>query len=481
MNRAAIRFILGWILNVEAAMMLLPIVVAVLYGESEGWTFVAAAACCLAIGIPCVVGGLRGNAFHSREGLVIVALSWLVLSIMGAVPFVLSGAIPSPVDALFETVSGFTTTGASILTEVESLPRCILFWRSFTHWIGGMGVLVFILSIVPMSGGSHMHLMKAESPGPSVSKLTPKVQSTAKILYEIYLVLTVVQVVLLLLGKMPLFDALTTTFGTAGTGGFGIKNDSMASYSPYLQNVTTVFMILFGINFNAYFLILMKRAKQLRYAEEVWGYLAIIGVSIAAIAWNIRHLYGTLEETLRHAAFQVATIITTTGYSTTDFDQWPEFSRTILVILMFIGACAGSTGGGLKVSRVLILCKTIRQEFHYFLHPREVRVLRMEGRPLEGDTVRSVNVYLVTYVLMFTASVLLVSLDNKDLITTFTAVATTFNNVGPGLGVVGPMGSFAPLSYLSKVVLILDMLLGRLEIFPILMLFAPSVWRGRGH
>ena len=477
MNRAAIRFILGWILNVEAAMMLLPIVVAVLYGESEGWTFVAAAACCLAIGIPCVVGGLRGNAFHSREGLVIVALSWLVLSIMGAVPFVLSGAIPSPVDALFETVSGFTTTGASILTEVESLPRCILFWRSFTHWIGGMGVLVFILSIVPMSGGSHMHLMKAESPGPSVSKLTPKVQSTAKILYEIYLVLTVVQVVLLLLGKMPLFDALTTTFGTAGTGGFGIKNDSMASYSPYLQNVTTVFMILFGINFNAYFLILMKRAKQLRYAEEVWGYLAIIGASIAAIAWNIRHLYGTLEETLRHAAFQVATIITTTGYSTTDFDQWPEFSRTILVILMFIGACAGSTGGGLKVSRVLILCKTIRQEFHYFLHPREVRVLRMEGRPLEGDTVRSVNVYLVTYVLMFTASVLLVSLDNKDLITTFTAVATTFNNVGPGLAGVGPLQNFSHFSDFSKIIMTFDMLAGRLELFPVLLIFFPRTWK----
>ena len=477
MNRAAIRFILGWILNVEAAMMLLPIVVAVLYGESEGWTFVAAAACCLATGIPCVVGGLRGNAFHSREGLVIVALSWLVLSIMGAVPFVLSGAIPSPVDALFETVSGFTTTGASILTEVESLPRCILFWRSFTHWIGGMGVLVFILSIVPMSGGSHMHLMKAESPGPSVSKLTPKVQSTAKILYEIYLVLTVVQVVLLLLGKMPLFDALTTTFGTAGTGGFGIKNDSMASYSPYLQNVTTVFMILFGINFNAYFLILMKRAKQLRYAEEVWGYLAIIGVSIAAIAWNIRHLYGTLEETLRHAAFQVATIITTTGYSTTDFDQWPEFSRTILVILMFIGACAGSTGGGLKVSRVLILCKTIRQEFHYFLHPREVRVLRMEGRPLEGDTVRSVNVYLVTYVLMFTASVLLVSLDNKDLITTFTAVATTFNNVGPGLAGVGPLQNFSHFSDFSKIIMTFDMLAGRLELFPVLLIFFPRTWK----
>ena len=477
MNRAAIRFILGWILNVEAAMMLLPIVVSVLYGESEGWTFVAAAACCLAIGIPCVVGGLRGNAFHSREGLVIVALSWLVLSIMGAVPFVLSGAIPSPVDALFETVSGFTTTGASILTEVESLPRCILFWRSFTHWIGGMGVLVFILSIVPMSGGSHMHLMKAESPGPSVSKLTPKVQSTAKILYEIYLVLTVVQVVLLLLGKMPLFDALTTTFGTAGTGGFGIKNDSMASYSPYLQNVTTVFMILFGINFNAYFLILMKRAKQLRYAEEVWGYLAIIGVSIAAIAWNIRHLYGTLEETLRHAAFQVATIITTTGYSTTDFDQWPEFSRTILVILMFIGACAGSTGGGLKVSRVLILCKTIRQEFHYFLHPREVRVLRMEGRPLEGDTVRSVNVYLVTYVLMFTASVLLVSLDNKDLITTFTAVATTFNNVGPGLAGVCPLQNFSHFSDFSKIIMTFDMLAGRLELFPVLLIFFPRTWK----
>ena len=477
MNRAAIRFILGWILNVEAALMVLPIVVALIYRENEGWTFVATAACCLAIGIPCVIGGLRGNVFHSREGLVIVALSWLVLSVMGAAPFVLSGAIPSPVDALFETVSGFTTTGASILTDVEVLPRCVLFWRSFTHWIGGMGILVFLLSIVPMTGGSRMHLMKAESPGPSVSKLTPKVQSTAKILYEIYLVLTIAQIVLLLIGRMPLFDALTITFGTAGTGGFAIKNDSMASYSPYLQNVTTVFMILFGVNFNAYFLILMKRAKQLRYAEEVWSYLGIIGVSVAAIAINIRHMYGTLEETVRHAAFQVASIITTTGYSSVDFDQWPEFARTILVVLMFIGACAGSTGGGLKVSRVLILCKSVRQEFHYFLHPREVRSLRMEGRPLEQDTVRSVNVYLATYVLVFTLSILLVSLDNEDLVTTFTAVATTFNNVGPGLAAVGPLQNFSHFSDFAKLVMTFDMLAGRLELFPVLLLFFPRTWK----
>ncbi len=457
--------------------MVLPMVVALIYRENEGWTFVATAACCLAIGIPCVIGGLRGNVFHSREGLVIVALSWLVLSVMGAAPFVLSGAIPSPVDALFETVSGFTTTGASILTDVEVLPRCVLFWRSFTHWIGGMGILVFLLSIVPMTGGSRMHLMKAESPGPSVSKLTPKVQSTAKILYEIYLVLTIAQIVLLLIGRMPLFDALTITFGTAGTGGFAIKNDSMASYSPYLQNVTTVFMILFGVNFNAYFLILMKRAKQLRYAEEVWSYLGIIGVSVAAIAINIRHMYGTLEETVRHAAFQVASIITTTGYSSVDFDQWPEFARTILVVLMFIGACAGSTGGGLKVSRVLILCKSVRQEFHYFLHPREVRSLRMEGRPLEQDTVRSVNVYLATYVLVFTLSILLVSLDNEDLVTTFTAVATTFNNVGPGLAAVGPLQNFSHFSDFAKLVMTFDMLAGRLELFPVLLLFFPRTWK----
>ena len=457
--------------------MVLPMVVALIYRENEGWTFVATAACCLAIGIPCVIGGLRGNVFHSREGLVIVALSWLVLSVMGAAPFVLSGAIPSPVDALFETVSGFTTTGASILTDVEVLPRCVLFWRSFTHWIGGMGILVFLLSIVPMTGGSRMHLMKAESPGPSVSKLTPKVQSTAKILYEIYLVLTIAQIVLLLIGRMPLFDALTITFGTAGTGGFAIKNDSMASYSPYLQNVTTVFMILFGVNFNAYFLILMKRAKQLRYAEEVWSYLGIIGVSVAAIAINIRHMYGTLEETVRHAAFQVASIITTTGYSSVDFDQWPEFARTILVVLMFIGACAGSTGGGLKVSRVLILCKSVRQEFHYFLHPREVRSLRMEGRPLEQDTVRSVNVYLATYVLVFTLSILLVSLDNEDLVTTFTAVATTFNNVGPGLAAVGPLQNFSHFSDVAKLVMTFDMLAGRRELFPVLLLFFPRTWK----
>ena len=477
MNKPRVLNILGKIILTEALLMLPSLVVSLIYGDGDYWYFLVTMFPAAILGFCLSRVQPREAKMTSRDGYCIVAYAWILISIIGAVPLYLSGQFTSYFQAFFEIVSGFTTTGASVLAKPELLPHGVLFWRSFTHWIGGMGVLVFILSIVPMSGGSHMHLMKAESPGPSVSKLTPKVQSTAKILYEIYLVLTVVQVVLLLLGKMPLFDALTTTFGTAGTGGFGIKNDAMASYSPYLQNVTTVFMILFGINFNAYFLILMKRAKQLRYAEEVWGYLAIIGVSIAAIAWNIRHLYGTLEETLRHAAFQVATIITTTGYSTTDFDQWPEFSRTILVILMFIGACAGSTGGGLKVSRVLILCKTIRQEFHYFLHPREVRVLRMEGRPLEGDTVRSVNVYLVTYVLMFTASVLLVSLDNKDLITTFTAVATTFNNVGPGLAGVGPLQNFSHFSDFSKIIMTFDMLAGRLELFPVLLIFFPRTWK----
>ena len=477
MNREAIRFILGWILNVEGALLLLPTLVAAIYRESCGWTFAATVLLCLAIGIPCTWGGLRQKVFHTREGLVIVALSWLVLSIVGAIPFVLSGAIPHPVDALFETVSGFTTTGASILTDVEILPRSILFWRSFTHWIGGMGILVFILSILPLSGGYHMHLMKAESPGPEVSKLAPRVQSTAKILYGIYLVLTAVEVVLLLLGNMPLFDALTTTFGTAGTGGFGIKNDSITSYSPYIQYVVTIFMILFGVNFNAYFLILMGRVKQLRYAEEVWTYLGIIAASVAVIAVNTCRIYQTAEETFRHAAFQVASIITTTGFATTDFDQWPQLSRTILVILMFIGACAGSTGGGIKVSRLLILVKSIRMEFHYFLHPREVRCLRLEGHPVSRDTIRSVNVFLITYMMVFVLSTLLISLDDQDLVTNFTAVAATLNNIGPGLNAVGPTQNFSHFSVFSKLILTFDMLAGRLELFPVLLIFFPRTWK----
>ncbi|MCI6257187.1 MAG: TrkH family potassium uptake protein [Clostridiales bacterium] len=477
MNGSAITFIIGWILNIEAALMLPSCAVALLYRERCGWAFAVTMALCLAIGVPRVMMGMKRKVFHARESLVTVSLSWVMLSVMGALPFVLSGTIPSFVDALFETVSGFTTTGASILPAVEGLPRCMLFWRSFTHWIGGMGVLVFLLSILPLTGGYHMNLMKAESPGPSVSKLVPKVQSTAKILYGIYIVLTLLEIVLLLLGGMPLFDALTTAFGTAGTGGFGVRNDSIAGYSPYLQYVITVFMILFGINFNVYFLILIRRAGQLIHSEELWTYLGIIGGSILAITINIRSMYGTLEETFRHAAFQVGSIITTTGFATTDFDQWPQFSRTILVLLMFIGACAGSTGGGIKVSRLLILMKTVRREFHCYLRPRETRCLRLEGHPLENEVVRSVNVFLITYVVLFSLSVLLVSLDEYDLVTNFTAVAATLNNIGPGLNLVGPTQNFSLFSPAVKLLLTFDMLAGRLELFPVLLLFFHRTWK----
>ena len=477
MNGSAITFIIGWILNIEAALMLPSCAVALLYRERCGWAFAVTMALCLAIGVPRVMMGMKRKVFHARESLVTVSLSWVMLSVMGALPFFLSGTIPSFVDALFETVSGFTTTGASILPAVEGLPRCMLFWRSFTHWIGGMGVLVFLLSILPLNGGYHMNLMKAESPGPSVSKLVPKVQSTAKILYGIYIVLTLLEIVLLLLGGMPLFDALTTAFGTAGTGGFGVRNDSIAGYSPYLQYVITVFMILFGINFNVYFLILIRRAGQLIHSEELWTYLGIIGGSILAITINIRSMYGTLEETFRHAAFQVGSIITTTGFATTDFDQWPQFSRTILVLLMFIGACAGSTGGGIKVSRLLILMKTVRREFHCYLRPRETRCLRLEGHPLENEVVRSVNVFLITYVVLFSLSVLLVSLDEYDLVTNFTAVAATLNNIGPGLNLVGPTQNFSLFSPAVKLLLTFDMLAGRLELFPVLLLFFHRTWK----
>lgn len=478
MNYSMITYIIGWILNFEALFMFPSCMVALIYGEKSGWAFLAVIVFCLFIGVPRVLVQPQSRVFYAREGFITVALSWVVLSLMGALPFVFSGTIPGFVDALFETVSGFTTTGASILPEVESLPRCILFWRSFTHWIGGMGVLVFILSVLPLtSGGYHMSLMKAESPGPSVGKLAPKVQSTAKILYGIYLVLTVVEVILLLFGKMPVFDALTTAFGTAGTGGFGIKNDSMAGYSPYLQNVVTVFMILFGVNFSAYFLFLLKKPLEALRMEEVRYYFGIIGAAILIILINIKDLYATIGEALRHAAFQVGSIITTTGFATVDFDKWPDTAKTILVLLMFVGACAGSTGGGIKVSRFLILAKTVRKELQLFLHPNAVKKIKMDGRTLEHEVVRSVNVFVAVYVLIFGFSTLIVSLDRMGLVTNFTAVAATFNNIGPGLELVGPTQNFGGFSPLSKCVLIFDMLAGRLEIFPLLLLFVPSAWK----
>lgn len=477
MNYKIIGYILGWVLILEALFMIPSCLVGVLYQESEITAFLLTIFICLLIGVPFAYKKPRNKVFYIREGFVTVAFSWIVMSIMGALPFVFSKTIPNVIDALFETVSGFTTTGASILPDVESLPKCILFWRSFTHWIGGMGVLVFLLSILPEVGGSHMNLMKAESPGPSVTRLVPKVKSTAKILYGIYMGMTVLQIILLLLGKMPLFDALTTTFGTAGTGGFGIKNDSIAGYSTYIQVVVTIFMILFGINFNVYFLLLIKRSKQAFKIEELWWYLAIIGCAILIITWNIRGLYGTIPEAFQQSAFQVASIITTTGFATTDFNIWPQASRTILVMLMFVGACAGSTGGGIKVSRFVILLKTVNKELHQFLHPKSVKKIKMDGKMVEHEVVRSTNVFMITYILIFSFSILLLAFDNHDLITNFTAVAATFNNIGPGLELVGPASNFSIFSGGAKLVLTFDMLAGRLEIFPLLLLFVKDTWK----
>jgi len=477
MNYSIIIYIIGMILKIEAVFMALPAITALIYQETSGVAFLITIALCLVIGLPLTRKKPTRKAFYTKEGFVTVALSWIVLSIIGAIPFVISRSIPNPVDALFETVSGFTTTGASILSDVEALPHCMLMWRSFTHWIGGMGVLVFILSLLPLTGGYHMNLMKAESPGPSVSKLAPKVQSTAKILYSIYFVMTVIQILLLLVGGMPLFDSICTAFGTAGTGGFGIKNDSMASYSTYLQVVITVFMILFGVNFNAYFFIITKKFAQAFKMEEVRYYFGIIGIAILIITCNIYHIFGSAAKAFQQAAFQVGSIITTTGYATTDFNTWPEISRTILVLLMFIGACAGSTGGGFKISRLLILCKAIPKQLSLVIHPREVKVIRMDGKPIDHNTLRSTNVYLAIYFFILLVSTLLISVDNFNLTTNFTAVASTLNNIGPGLDGVGPTRNFGMYSDFSKFVLMFDMLAGRLELYPLLILFMPSLWR----
>lgn len=477
MNYSIIIYIIGWILKLEAAFMVLPCITAAIYQEEAGFAFVITMALCLLAGIPLTAKKPNNKVFYTKEGFVTVALSWIVLSIAGALPFMLSRSIPNPIDALFETVSGFTTTGASILTNVEALPHCMLFWRSFTHWIGGMGVLVFILCLLPLTGGYHMNLMKAESPGPSVSKLVPKVQSTAKILYAIYFGLTLLEIILLLIGRMPLFDTLCTAFGTAGTGGFGVRNSSIADYSTYLQVVITVFMILFGVNFNIYFLLLTKKAAQAFKSEELRYYLGIIAISILVITFNVRHMFGSIGAALQQASFQVGSIITTTGFATTDFNQWPVVSRTILVMLMFVGACAGSTGGGVKVSRFVILCKTVSKELHLFLHPNAIKKVKMDQKSIPHEVVRSTNIFMIVYVLIFSLSVLLIGFNNFDLTTNFTAVAATLNNIGPGLELVGPTQNFAVFSGFSKCVLIFDMLAGRLEIFPLLLLFVKDTWK----
>ncbi len=480
MNYSIIIFILGWILEISAGLMTLPAVTALIYHEFEGLAFVPVILGCLIVGFLLLRKKPSKNAFYAREGFVTVALSWIVLSFVGCLPFFISGCIPNLVDALFETVSGFTTTGASILRDIEVLPRCMLIWRSFTHWTGGMGVLVFILCLLPMTGGYHMSLMKAESPGPSVSRLVPKVRSTAIILYQIYLFMTCLEVVFLLLGGMPFFDALCISFGTAGTGGFGILNSSLGSYSTYIQVVVTIFMIAFGVNFNVYYLVMSKKLRSAFMVEELRYYLLIIAGSILLISINVRGYFPTYTQSLQQSAFQVGSIITTTGFSTTDFNMWPAFSKTILVLLMFCGACAGSTGGGIKVSRVAILCKTVSKELQIYLHPNAVKKIKMDNKVIPHEVVRATNIFMVVYILLFALSVLLVSLDEFDLTTNFTAVAATFNNIGPGLAKVGPVENFAMFSARAKIVLILDMLAGRLEIFPLLILFLPKTWKRFG-
>ncbi|MCB6545615.1 TrkH family potassium uptake protein [Blautia glucerasea] len=477
MNFRIIAYIVGWVCNFQAIFMVLPCITALVYQEHEFFAFLISMILCLIVGIPLTARKPKNKVFYTKDGCVAVALSWLALCIFGSVPFVLSGSIPHPIDAFFETVSGFTTTGSSILTDVEVLPHCILMWRSFTHWIGGMGVLVFLLSLLPLAGGYHMNLMKAESPGPSVSKLVPKVQQTAKILYSIYIGMTLLQIVLLLIGNIPLFDTLCIAFGTAGTGGFGIKNDSMGSYSIYCQIVTTIFMILFGVNFSAYYLVLTKKIRQALKFEEVRYYFGIIAAAILVIGLNTMHLFQNLGVSIQQAAFQVGSIITTTGFSSADFNQWPALSKTILVLLMFVGACAGSTGGGIKVSRILILCKAAKKEFQLYLHPNAVKKIKMDQKTITHDILRSTNIYLTLYLLIFAVSILLISLDNFDMTTNFTAVTATLNNIGPGLEIVGPMGNFSSFSYFSKCVLIFDMLAGRLEIFPLLLLFFKGTWK----
>ena len=476
MNGAMIIYILGQVLRIEGLLMLPSFLVGLIYGEKQGWAFLFMGAVCLVVGTMMSLKKPRNTMIYLKEGCVSTALCWIVLSAFGAMPFVLTGEIPRFIDAMFETVSGFTTTGSSILTDVEAMSHPSLFWRSFTHWIGGMGVLVFLLAVLPMAGGSQFNLMKAESPGPSVGKLVPKVGATARLLYIIYFGLTVLEIVLLLLGGMPVFDSITHSFGTAGTGGFGIKGDSIASYSPYLQWVITIFMILFGVNFNAYYFILFGKVKKAFGMEEVRWYFIIILVSTGIIFATLLGTYAPFEA-LTHAAFQVGTIITTTGFATADFDQWSSLAKTVLVLLMFIGACAGSTGGGIKVSRIIVFVKSAVKEVSSYIHPRSIKRVKVEGRPVEHDAIRSINVYLTTYVLIFVLSVFLISLEGKDLVTTFTAVAATYNNIGPGLELVGPTASFAHMADLSKWVLIFDMLAGRLELFPMLILFHPTIWK----
>ena len=479
MNFRLINSILSRVIMLEGVMLLPSCLVGILYKEwGDALTYLIVSFVCFIVGFLMYLSKPKSSTFYAKEGFVAVSLSWIIMSLIGAMPLYFTSDIPCFTDALFEIISGFTTTGSSILTNVEALSHANLFWRSFSHWIGGMGVLVFILAILPMSGGSTMNLMKAESPGPSVGKLVPRIQQTAFLLYAIYFAMTIIELILLLCGSMKPFDALCLTLGTAGTGGFGIKNDSLASYSVYSQIIITIFMFLFGVNFTFYYYILIKKVKDALRMEEVRGYFLLFSATAVAIAINLS-LSGNsgFWHNLQQSAFQVASVMTTTGYATTDFNLWPTFSKVILVGLMFIGACAGSTGGGIKVSRILLYVKQVGKELMQQIHPRQISVTKLDGKGIEHTTIRSCNVFLMTYGVVFIISILLISLDGFDFTTTFTAVVATLNNIGPGLDMVGPTGNFADFSIFSKYVLMFNMLAGRLEILPMLILFHPATWK----
>lgn len=468
--------ILGWIMIFEGIFLAVPTLTAAICLESAFFAFLGTAAFCVLAGVLITRKKPPNTTLYSREGFIIVSLSWILMSFFGAVPLFLSGAIPSYIDALFESVSGFTTMGATIINDVEAMPRSVLIWRSFTHWIGGMGVLVFIMAFLPLSGGQNMHIMKAESPGPSVSKLVPHVKTTAMLLYTIYFVLTFAEFIALMIGGMDPFEALNTAISTAGTGGFGVKNSSIGGYAPHIQIIVTVFMLLFAINFNSFFFLARAKFRE-AFTTEVITFLVIVTATTTVIALNINSIYMNMGDSVRHSAFSVAAIISTTGFSTEDFNRWPELSRSLLVMLMFVGGCAGSTCGGIKISRILILFKSMKKELEVLIHPKQVKKIKVDGHPIEHEVVRSVNVYMVCYVLVFAISMLILSFDNLDLITNFTAVASAINNVGPGLELVGPSSNFTVFSDPVKVILIFDMLAGRLELFPMLLLFSPTTWR----
>ncbi len=477
MNRKMILRMIGLMLLAEAALLSLPAITALIYGERCIWSIL------ITMGIAGGAGLLihvlckpESRVIYAREGFVTVALTWLVLSAVGALPFFISGEIPNYIDAFFETVSGFTTTGASILTEIEAMSRGLLFWRSFTHWVGGMGVLVFIMALVPGLSDRSIHIMRAEMPGPVVGKLMPRAKDTASILYKIYLAMTGAEIILLLCGGMPLYESIVHAFGTAGTGGFGVKADSIAGYSPYIQWVIAAFMLLFGVNFNLYYLLLARRWRAARQGTEVWYYFGIVIVSIALITANILPIYRSFSVALRNSAFQVSSIITTTGYATADFNAWPQLSKSILLILMMIGACAGSTGGGLKVSRAVMLCKTAIKELKFMIHPHSVSSVRFEGKNVDGATLKSVSSYFIMYMVITFVTFLILSFQGFDLETNLSATFACFNNIGPGFGMVGPTGNFAAYNGFNKLILSLAMLLGRLEILPLLLSLSPAMW-----